>query len=149
MLLSRASVLASAPRSASSSELRDRQDASSQQSKEGFYELHAYLCKALTHPTRLLIIDELRAGPRSVSELVQRDVSNGTALNRPPYKNCLGKPSNAKWNRFGHRDNRRHEAPQGAGACHVSRLLPPAPGYQRSLAPSGVSASSSLRISSM
>jgi DNA-binding transcriptional ArsR family regulator len=45
---------------------------SSQQAKEEFYQLHAYLCKALAHPTRLLIIDELRDGPRSVSELVQR-----------------------------------------------------------------------------
>ncbi len=44
----------------------------SQQSKEEFYQLHAHLCKALAHPTRLLIIDELRDGPRSVSELVER-----------------------------------------------------------------------------
>lgn len=42
------------------------------QSKEEFYLLHAHLCKALAHPTRLLIIDELRDGPRSVSELVER-----------------------------------------------------------------------------
>ena len=42
----------------------------SQQSKEEFYQLHAHLCKALAHPTRLLIIDELRDGPHSVSELV-------------------------------------------------------------------------------
>lgn len=72
MPLSRASVSASAPTSASSSKRRDRQDVSSQQSKEEFYQLHAYLCKGLAHPTRLLIIDELRDGPRSVSELVQR-----------------------------------------------------------------------------
>jgi DNA-binding transcriptional ArsR family regulator len=45
---------------------------STQQSKEEFYQLHAHLCKALAHPTRLLIIDELRDGPRSVSELVDR-----------------------------------------------------------------------------
>jgi ArsR family transcriptional regulator len=44
----------------------------SQQSKEEFYQLHANLCKALAHPTRLLIIDELRDAPRSVSELVER-----------------------------------------------------------------------------
>ncbi len=43
----------------------------SQQSKDEFYQLHAHLCKALAHPTRLLIIDELRDGPRSVSELVE------------------------------------------------------------------------------
>ena len=42
------------------------------QSKEEFYQLHAHLCKALAHPTRLLIIDELRDGARSVSELVER-----------------------------------------------------------------------------
>jgi len=45
---------------------------STQQSKEEFYQLHALLCKALAHPTRLLIIEELRDGPRSVSELVER-----------------------------------------------------------------------------
>ncbi len=45
---------------------------SSQQSKDEFYQLHAHLCEALAHPTRLLIIDELRDGPRSVSELVER-----------------------------------------------------------------------------
>jgi DNA-binding transcriptional ArsR family regulator len=44
----------------------------SQQSKDEFYQLHAHLCKALAHPTRLLIIDELRDGPRSVSDLVER-----------------------------------------------------------------------------
>jgi ArsR family transcriptional regulator len=44
----------------------------SQESKEEFYQLHAHLCKALAHPTRLLIIDELRDGPRSVSDLVDR-----------------------------------------------------------------------------
>jgi len=43
---------------------------STQQSKDEFYQLHAHLCKALAHPTRLLIIDELRDGPRSVSQLV-------------------------------------------------------------------------------
>ena len=51
---------------------RDRTYVSTQQSKEEFYQLHAHLCKALAHPTRLLIIDELRDGPRSVSELVER-----------------------------------------------------------------------------
>ena len=45
---------------------------STQQSKEEFYQLHAHLCKALAHPTRLLIIDELRDGSASVSELVER-----------------------------------------------------------------------------
>jgi ArsR family transcriptional regulator, virulence genes transcriptional regulator len=45
---------------------------SSQQAKEEFFQLHAYLCEVLAYPTRLLIIDELRDGPRSVSELVQR-----------------------------------------------------------------------------
>lgn len=44
---------------------------STEQSKKEFYQLHAHLCKALAHPTRLLIIDELRDGPRSVGELVE------------------------------------------------------------------------------
>ncbi|MHB1526656.1 MAG: ArsR/SmtB family transcription factor [Candidatus Dormibacteria bacterium] len=39
-----------------------------------YYEMHAYLCKALAHPVRLLVIDQLRDGPRSVGELA-------TALN--------------------------------------------------------------------
>jgi DNA-binding transcriptional ArsR family regulator len=33
------------------------------------YELHARLCKALADPKRLLIINVLRDGPKSVSEL--------------------------------------------------------------------------------
>lgn len=41
-----------------------------------YYEMHAYLCKALAHPVRLLIIDQLREGPRSVGELA-------TGLNLP------------------------------------------------------------------
>ncbi len=32
-------------------------------------ELHARVCKALADPTRLLIINELRDGPRSVGEI--------------------------------------------------------------------------------
>jgi DNA-binding transcriptional ArsR family regulator len=34
------------------------------------YEFHARVCKALADGKRLLIINELRDGPRSVSELV-------------------------------------------------------------------------------
>lgn len=33
------------------------------------YEFHARICKALADPKRLLIINELRDGPRSVNEL--------------------------------------------------------------------------------
>jgi DNA-binding transcriptional ArsR family regulator len=33
------------------------------------YELHARVCKALADPKRLLIISELRGGPRSVGDL--------------------------------------------------------------------------------
>jgi DNA-binding transcriptional ArsR family regulator len=33
------------------------------------YRLHAELCKVLTEPKRLLLLDALRAGPRSVGEL--------------------------------------------------------------------------------
>lgn len=34
-----------------------------------FYELHARVCKAIADVKRLLIINELRDGPRSVGEL--------------------------------------------------------------------------------
>jgi DNA-binding transcriptional ArsR family regulator len=34
-----------------------------------FYELHARVCKAIADGKRLLIINELRDGPRSVGEL--------------------------------------------------------------------------------
>ncbi len=34
--------------------------------------MHAYLCKALAHPVRLLVIDQLREGPQSVGELADR-----------------------------------------------------------------------------
>ncbi len=40
--------------------------------REEFFQLHAHLCKALAHPTRLLIIDELRDGPVAVGELADR-----------------------------------------------------------------------------
>ena len=40
--------------------------------REEFFQLHAHLCKALAHPTRLLIIDQLRDGPVSVGELAER-----------------------------------------------------------------------------
>ena len=36
---------------------------------EHIYELHAQMCKALADPKRLLIINELREGPRSVGEI--------------------------------------------------------------------------------
>jgi DNA-binding transcriptional ArsR family regulator len=34
-------------------------------------ELHARVCKALADPTRLLIINDLRNGPRSVGEIAE------------------------------------------------------------------------------
>lgn len=34
------------------------------------YELHARVCKAIADPKRLLIINELRHGPRTVGEVV-------------------------------------------------------------------------------
>lgn len=37
----------------------------------GISELHARVCKALADPTRLLIINELRDGPRSVGDLAE------------------------------------------------------------------------------
>ncbi len=39
--------------------------------REEFFQLHAHLCKALAHPTRLLLIDELRDGPHAVGELAE------------------------------------------------------------------------------
>ena len=37
----------------------------------GISQLHARVCKALADPTRLLIINELRDGPRSVGDLAE------------------------------------------------------------------------------
>ena len=37
----------------------------------GINELHARVCKALADPKRLLIINELRDGPRSVGQLAE------------------------------------------------------------------------------
>lgn len=39
--------------------------------RKEIYELHARLCKALADPKRLLIINALRDGPKSVSELTE------------------------------------------------------------------------------
>ncbi len=38
--------------------------------KETIYDLHARILKALAHPRRLMIMDQLHGGPKSVSELV-------------------------------------------------------------------------------
>jgi ArsR family transcriptional regulator len=52
------------------------------------YELHARVCKAIADGKRLLIINELRDGPRTVSELVaaleisQANVSQHLAILR-------------------------------------------------------------------
>ena len=35
------------------------------------YQIHADICQTLTHPIRLEIIDELREGEKSVSQLVE------------------------------------------------------------------------------
>ncbi len=43
-----------------------------QNKKEKIYELHAELCKMLSNPTRLEILEELREGEKSVSELVSK-----------------------------------------------------------------------------
>lgn len=37
----------------------------------GISELHARVCKALADPNRLLIINELREGPRSVGDIAE------------------------------------------------------------------------------
>ena len=37
----------------------------------GISELHARVCKAMADPTRLLIINELRDGPRSVGDVAE------------------------------------------------------------------------------
>jgi ArsR family transcriptional regulator, virulence genes transcriptional regulator len=37
--------------------------------KEEFYELHAGLCRAISNPKRLAIIDTLRSGSMNVNEL--------------------------------------------------------------------------------
>jgi DNA-binding transcriptional ArsR family regulator len=38
-------------------------------SSRDFYEIHARLCKAMAHPTRLHILDLLKSGSKTVSEL--------------------------------------------------------------------------------
>ena len=38
--------------------------------KKGTYELRARVFKALGHPSRLMIVDSLQAGPKHVAELV-------------------------------------------------------------------------------
>ena len=54
----------------------------------GISELHARVCKALADPSRLLIINELRDGPRSVGDIAaalgisQPNVSRHLALLR-------------------------------------------------------------------
>ncbi len=46
------------------------------------YEIHADICKALTHPLRLEILDNLRDGEKTVSQLVARLGVTQSAVSR-------------------------------------------------------------------
>jgi ArsR family transcriptional regulator len=58
---------------------------------EDIYNLHANICKTFTSPVRLKIIDELRTGEKSVSEL-----ANVTGLNQPNISQHLAVLRNKK-----------------------------------------------------
>ena len=40
--------------------------------KEGFYNLHAEMCKTISNPRRQAILDTIRSGEMTVSELIER-----------------------------------------------------------------------------
>ena len=40
--------------------------------KEGFYNLHAEMCKTISNPRRQAILDTIREGELTVSELIER-----------------------------------------------------------------------------
>jgi ArsR family transcriptional regulator len=40
--------------------------------KEGFYNLHAEMCKTISNPRRQAILDTIRGGELTVSELIER-----------------------------------------------------------------------------
>lgn len=46
------------------------------------YKIHADICKALTHPVRLEILDNLRDGEKTVSQLVARLGVTQSAVSR-------------------------------------------------------------------
>jgi ArsR family transcriptional regulator len=50
--------------------------------KQQLYEIHASICKALTHPIRLEIIDSLRAGKKFVSQLAEELGHNQGTVSR-------------------------------------------------------------------
>ena len=50
---------------------RGRRSPLDPQTRRDFYDLHALLCKALADPKRLLIINALRDGPKTVGELTE------------------------------------------------------------------------------
>ena len=46
------------------------------------YRIHAEICQALTHPVRLEIIDHLRMGEKTVSELVEEMAMPQSSISR-------------------------------------------------------------------
>lgn len=46
------------------------------------YEIHAEVCKVLAHPVRLQLLDSLRGGPRSPSELAKLIGVSGANLSQ-------------------------------------------------------------------
>ncbi len=40
--------------------------------KEGFYNLHAEMCKTISNPRRQAILDTIRSGEMTVSELIEK-----------------------------------------------------------------------------
>jgi len=40
--------------------------------KEGFYNLHAEMCKTISNPRRQAILDTIRGGEMTVSELIEK-----------------------------------------------------------------------------
>ena len=59
--------------------------------EDRYYEIHAKICKALAHPTRLKLLDSLEAGEKSVNELSNElGISRGTVSRHLNYMRPWG-----------------------------------------------------------
>src|ERR687897_721320 len=86
-------------------------------------QLHASLCHALADPTRLFILEELRNGPRTVSELVaalgtsQEKNHNGRGPSPPFTERDPFGPARTTAASAGTSRRQRSPAPTRAGPC--------------------------------
>jgi ArsR family transcriptional regulator len=85
------------------------------------YRLHAEMCRVLTDPKRLMLLDALRAGPRSVGELA---LAIGVALpNASQHLTVLRSAGLVEGRRIGTTVVYRVAEPAIADACDIIHAI--------------------------